>query len=120
MIHSYIFFLLLFLATKAYRHLNYHYFTYYLIELMIRMLFFELIPRFLPLKQLEPLSSFNHARLKILCIKDQYLVIDQLYHSIKTKQKQTHIFSAVKFQFFTSSEKELNKIMHGHLANGRS
>jgi len=120
MTHFDIFFLLLFLATKAYQHLIFHYFAYYLIELMIRKLFFQLIPRFLPLKQLEPLSSFNHARLKILCIKDQYPVTDQLYHSIKTIQKQTHIFSAVKFQFFASSEKELNKIMHEHLASGRS
>ena len=120
MTHSGIFFILWFLTAKAYQHPIFHNFVYYSIELMISKLFFELILRSPPLKQSGPLSFFNHAHLKIVCIEDQYPVTDQLYHSIKTIRKQVHIFSAVKFLFFASSERELNKIMLGLLASGRS
>jgi len=120
MTHSGISFLLWFPAVKASQHPIFHYFVDKSIQLTISKLFFELIPQSLLPKQSEPLSFFNHVHLKIVCIKVQYLVTGQLYHSIKTKQKQAHIFSVVEFLFFASSERELNKIMLGHLVNGRS
>jgi len=120
MTHFKIFLLLSFQIAKACQHLIFHYFIYYSIELMITKLFLRLILKSPLPKQLEPLSFFNHVHLKILCIKDQYPVTDQLYHSIKTTQKQVHIFSVVKFLFFASSGRERYKIKLGHLESDRS